>query len=82
MLVHALQIMLFNHISYLDSFGLVGLCAPSGVSKESNAGIPVLGRCVRALQNIYVPDHRQVIKAGKKGAATEGVSFSQLIVNQ
>lgn len=75
--------MMFNHVSYLDSFGLVGMCAPSGVSKESNASLPILGRCVRALQNIYVPDHRQVIKnENRKGSATKGVSFSQLIANQ
>lgn len=75
--------MVFNHVSYLDSFGLVGMCAPSGVSKASNADLPILGSCVRALQNIDVPDKKQVIKSnGKDANSPPGTSIAQMITNR
>lgn len=70
--------MLFNHVSYVDAFALVGLTACSGLSKESNKNLPILGQCIRGLQNIYVPDKNQ-IKRDDKNAKNSTKGVSQLI---
>ena len=49
-----LQIGLFNHTAWVDAVALMYLFAPSGVSKESNAHLPLVGTCIRSFQNIYV----------------------------
>eukprot|EP00210_Caulerpa_lentillifera_P003281 g3132.t1 len=72
-----IRIALFNHVSYVDAFVLVGLMTCSGeititsLSKESNKKLPILGSCVKGLQNIYLPDHRQIVKRGKTGEETK-----------
>ncbi len=43
------------------------LFAPSGVSKASNAHLPLVGRVIRSFQNIYVPENPPV--AGGNGSA-------------
>lgn len=43
----------------------------SGLSKESNKNLPILGSCVKGLQNIYLPDHRQIVKSEKDGGQTK-----------
>lgn len=73
-------------MSYVDAFVLVGLMACSGqilihlkiipflilgLSKESNKNLPILGSCVKGLQNIYLPDHRQLVKSEKEGGQTK-----------
>ena len=50
------QIIVFNHTSYLDSVVMMHLFAPSGVSKASNAHLPLVGPVIRSFQNIYVPE--------------------------
>ncbi|CAD7699234.1 unnamed protein product [Ostreobium quekettii] len=72
------RLIMFNHVSYVDSFILVGYFAPAGLSKASNAGYPIIGRCIRSLQNIYLPDARQV-KDGKNGT---GVSKAESVSEQ
>lgn len=60
-------------------------CCPSGVSKADNADIPLVGTCIKAYQNIYVPrssiDRNRAAKDFKSGetlvtdgAKTKGVS--------
>ncbi|KXZ46933.1 hypothetical protein GPECTOR_39g427 [Gonium pectorale] len=46
---------IFNHVSWVDAFLMVWLMAPSGVSKASNADLPVLKHAIRALQNVFIP---------------------------
>ncbi len=58
------QLGIFNHVSYLDAIALVAIFAPSGVSKESNKRMLVIGHCVRALQNIWVPWRENAATAG------------------
>ena len=48
------QIGVFNHTAWVDAVALMYLFAPSGVSKESNAHLPLVGTCIRSFQNIYV----------------------------
>jgi len=48
------QIGVFNHTSWVDAVAVMYLFAPSGVSKESNAHLPLVGTCIRSFQNIYV----------------------------
>ena len=50
-----MQLGLFNHSSWVDAVVMMWLFAPSGVSKESNAHLPLIGTCIKAFQNIYVP---------------------------
>eukprot|EP00891_Asterochloris_glomerata_P008361 jgi/Astpho2/8361/e_gw1.00122.122.1_t len=45
----------FNHSSWVDAMLIMWLFAPSGVSKADNADIPLVGTCIKAYQNIYVP---------------------------
>lgn len=63
-----LQIAAFNHTSYVDAPAIMWLLAPSGVSKASNANLPILGTCIKAYQNIYVP--RESIDTKKVAATT------------
>lgn len=51
-------------MSWVDSIIMMWLCAPSGVSKDANADIPLIGTCIKGYQNIYVPSKR-------KGRATQ-----------
>ena len=63
-----LQIGIFNHTSWVDSIILMWLFAPSGVALDFNARIPVVGTCIRAFQNIYVP--RAAPSSASKAAAS------------
>jgi 1-acyl-sn-glycerol-3-phosphate acyltransferase len=45
---------LFNHVSWADAALVMYLLAASGVSRASNAHIPLIGTCIRAFQNIYI----------------------------
>ena len=47
------QLLVFNHPSWVDSILLLAFFAPSGVSRESNLKIPIVGRIIRSFQNIY-----------------------------
>ncbi len=47
-------IAIFNHVSWADAALVMYLLAASGVSRASNAHIPLIGLCIRAFQNIYV----------------------------
>lgn len=42
-LLDAAQLGVFNHTSYVDAVTMMWLLTPSGVSKASNADIPLLG---------------------------------------
>ena len=52
------------------------LFAPSGVALEFNAHIPVVGTCIRAFQNIYVPrsSHGSAAKPAAGGPRSKSVS--------
>ena len=41
--LRAAQLGVFNHTSYVDAVTMMWLLTPSGVSKASNADIPLLG---------------------------------------
>lgn len=47
------KLMVFNHPSWVDSVLLLALFAPSGVSRQANTRIPVIGTIIRSFQNIY-----------------------------
>ncbi len=47
-------IAIFNHVSWADAALVMYLLAASGVSRASNADIPLIGTCIRAFQNIYI----------------------------
>jgi 1-acyl-sn-glycerol-3-phosphate acyltransferase len=66
------QIGLFNHTSWVDAIAIMYLFAPSGVSKESNARLPIVGVCIRSFQNIYVS--RSSIEGDKHRNGAERVS--------
>ncbi|KAK9839254.1 hypothetical protein WJX81_004479 [Elliptochloris bilobata] len=70
---------LFNHTSYVDAVVMMWLLTPSGVSKASNADIPLLGTCIKAFQNIYVS--RESIDKERSNARAPGgaQSVSQMI---
>ena len=53
--MYGVQLCLFNHSSWVDAILMMWLFAPSGVSKESNANLPLIGTCIKAFQNIYIP---------------------------
>jgi 1-acyl-sn-glycerol-3-phosphate acyltransferase len=61
---------IFNHTAWIDAILLMWLFAPSGVSLANNANLPVVGTCIKAFQNIYVP--RSAHGSGRKGR--EGLS--------
>ncbi|XP_015777859.1 PREDICTED: lysophosphatidylcholine acyltransferase 2B-like [Acropora digitifera] len=42
------------HSSFIDALALAVICLPSGVSREENDSIPLLGACIRATQPVYV----------------------------
>lgn len=67
-----MQLGLFNHSSWVDAVAIMFLFAPSGVSKESNAHLPLIGMCIRSFQNIYVS--RSSIEGEQRKARTESVS--------
>jgi 1-acyl-sn-glycerol-3-phosphate acyltransferase len=54
------KIIVFNHPSWVDSIILLYLFAPSGVSREANLHIPLIGRIIWSFQNIYVPAKQPV----------------------
>lgn len=86
-----LQLGIFNHSSWVDAIVMMWLFAPSGVSRASNATIPVVGTCIAPFQNIYIPDSRLAKVPGqpngpaKASTTANGVvsgqdkTFSQLI---
>jgi lysophosphatidylcholine acyltransferase/lyso-PAF acetyltransferase len=51
---HLRAVALFNHVSWADAALVMYLLAASGVSRASNAHIPLIGTCIRAFQNIYI----------------------------
>ena len=67
-----MQIGVFNHTSWVDAVVLMYLFAPSGVSKESNAHMPLVGTCIRSFQNIYVS--RSSIELAKRQEGTPSVA--------
>ena len=67
-----MQIGLFNHTSWVDAIVIMWLFAPSGVSKASNADIPLIGTCIRGYQNIYVS--RASIENQRRADGAESVS--------
>ena len=75
-----LQIGLFNHTSWVDAIVIMWLFAPSGVSKASNADIPLVGTCIRGYQNIYVS--RASIENAKGRANNGAESVSQKIAKR
>jgi 1-acyl-sn-glycerol-3-phosphate acyltransferase len=62
----------FNHTAWVDAVALMYLFAPSGVSKESNAHLPLVGTCIRSFQNIYVS--RASIENAKQKSGGPSVS--------
>lgn len=56
----------------MDAFAIMYFFAPSGVSKASNADIPIVGTCIRSYQNIYVS--RASIEGEKRKNGAESVS--------
>ncbi|KAK9866278.1 hypothetical protein WJX84_006341 [Apatococcus fuscideae] len=60
---------LFNHSSWVDAIAMMWLFAPSGVSRASNADIPVVGTCIRSFQNIYIPDDKLAREPHKQPAS-------------
>lgn len=74
-----MQLGIFNHITWVDAIAMMYLFAPSGVSKESNAHLPLIGTCIKAYQNIYVPRGKKV-KAG--GGLVNGKTISQAIADR
>eukprot|EP00882_Tetradesmus_deserticola_P021779 GHRQ01023577.1.p1 GENE.GHRQ01023577.1~~GHRQ01023577.1.p1 ORF type:complete len:331 (+),score=101.62 GHRQ01023577.1:91-1083(+) len=49
---------IFNHVSYLDAFVVVWAFCCAGVTFNFSKHLPILGYGVRALQNLYVPEHK------------------------
>ncbi len=49
---------------------MMWLFAPSGVSKADNADIPLVGTCIKAYQNIYVPRASLGKGMGKKATTS------------
>ncbi|GMH35663.1 hypothetical protein BSKO_03531 [Bryopsis sp. KO-2023] len=76
------KMLLFNHISYLDAFGLVGLTAASGVSKAANLKIPILGKCVKGLQSVNVPEKNRARKIGEENNNTQAISITDIIIKR
>ena len=72
------KVIVFNHPSWVDSILLLYLFAPSGVSREANLHIPVVGRIIWSFQNIYVPSKKTIEQATQ--AAQEGSSVQQPLV--
>ncbi|KAI8464591.1 MAG: hypothetical protein J3K34DRAFT_439899 [Monoraphidium minutum] len=46
---------IFNHVSYIDAFVITWALCPAGLTFAFTAEIPILGRAIRALQNVYLP---------------------------
>ena len=67
-----MQIGVFNHTAWVDGVALMYLFAPSGVSKESNAHLPLVGTCIRSFQNIYVS--RSSIELAKRREGVPSVA--------
>ncbi len=57
------------------------LFAPSGVALEYNAHIPVVGTCIKAFQNIYVPrsSHGSAAKPTAAPGTLKAKSVSDLV---
>lgn len=58
----AVQIGIFNHVSYLDAFVVVWAFCVAGVTFHFSQTLPVLGYGVRALQNLYLPPENDKAK--------------------
>ena len=67
-----LEVALFNHVSWADSALIMYLLAASGVSRASNAHIPIIGTCIHAYQNIYIERDAKGASKGKGVAAIIG----------
>lgn len=65
---------IFNHSSWVDAIIMMWLFAPSGVSLASNANLPLVGTCIRAFQNIYVPRASHGTAANTDPASTESLN--------
>ena len=54
----------------------------AGVSVDYNAKIPVIGTCIRAFQNIYVPRSAAQGKQSKPGVTVQGTSVTAAIADR
>ena len=74
----------FNHTSYLDSIILMWMFAPSGVALDFNASLPLVGTCIRAFQNIYVPRsaHGSAARRASSHNGKQSPSISDLIAHR
>ncbi|GBF97219.1 lysophosphatidylcholine acyltransferase [Raphidocelis subcapitata] len=66
----------FNHVSYIDAFAIVWALCPAGLTFEFTRHIPVLGRGIMALQNIYLPKKAaggSMVEALRRRSATPGM---------
>lgn len=72
------------HSSFIDPLALAVFCLPSGVSREENDSIPLLGACIRATQPVYVRrgdrnSRRQTIYEIKR-RATSGGKWPHIVI--
>ncbi len=73
---------IFNHTAWVDAILLMWLFAPSGVSLQNNAKLPVVGTCIRAFQNIYVPRSSHGSERSTKAGRANGPSVADLIADR
>lgn len=62
-------VVIFNHVSFVDSMLILYIFQPCGVTKRSIANIPVLGTAIRGFQNVLVDR----VEAKSKDASGETV---------
>ena len=77
-----MQMGIFNHTAWVDAILMMWLFAPSGVSLEKNARIPVVGTCIRAFQNIEVPSTSHGSAPKAKEGKSDGPSISDRIADR
>jgi hypothetical protein len=77
-----MQMGVFNHTAWVDAILLMWLFAPSGVSLEKNAHIPIVGTCIRAFQNIWVPRSAHGSAQKAKEGRGDAPSVSDLIADR
>ena len=49
------KLVIFNHPGWADPALMLYMFAPSGVSRDANSKIPVIGTIIKSFQNIHVP---------------------------
>lgn len=62
---------IFNHVSYCDAFVIVWALCPAGLTFAFTTDLPVLGRGIRALQNLYLP--RETDRSKQQGSMVDAV---------